>query len=701
MKNNQLNQFNAGGTHESSPFGGIPMGKDSKGVPNRVEQGETMKDDFVFSNRIVLTPDVIAKFNLPKTLTNKTVADATKILDKKFEGRNDKISNSTKDSMLGRMGQAQEAIKAKQAQLSAAMDVNSTEVPDMMNGETPEAFAYGGRINKFLLGGDSIDPTSNSSNILGYTAGQADEFGDLINKSGSKGPSTTGAANSSGGSGISGYYGMIGSAIGSVGTALKAGYGTPTMHDNLLTDKEKGMNSAYESVKTGVASVIPMAGLFNGVEKLGKGLGQAVGGDKGGDITQGFFDPFSNVMRKDTNFGQKLLSVADPIAAGLITNNLNQKRRAKQQIETSLAMNSQFNDNGYKYGGKMNKMADGGLLDPLNTNQPIVNLQDILGVTTDGIWGPKSRQALINWQKSKGITADGKYGPETFQTAGLDRNGNKIFRPRINAITDTEAYKNMEASTDLSNQYLLQNNTRLTNTPNINIPVDSNNSNNSNINLRPVANWLGNNYGDILRYAPIAANAYQLSQLKKPQYERLNRLSNRYTPTYVDENVMRNVVDQEYNNTTNAIQNSGGSQGAVRNSLLAAQLNKTKGLSDAYMNAAQINAGQRAVAQNFNLGVDQTNLQQSNQELDINDRNIANYDTQKSKLIGALGTDVGEIGKEETYKKMAKEMFGYSWSGKYYVDSKGNRKSKEEMESEINKSKANLSSLGGYLFKQK
>jgi len=693
--NNKLNQFNEGGSHSENPNGGIYQGMGSNGAPNTVEEGETKLKDFIYSDRITLTKDMVKEFGLPSSLANKTVANASKILDKKFDGRTDKISNSTRENLLGRIAQAQETVKAKQEALVQALNNNATQMPEGLPGEP---MAYGGRINKFLLGGNSMNTEPNSSNMFGFTAGQTD---DLINKY----PTSTSIGSETkvegGGSGISGYYGLLGAAAGGIGNSLKGN--SPLSNDGLMSEGEQKTNQAYEGVKSGVAAAIPIAGLFNGVEKLGKGLGQSIGGNTGGDIAQGALDPFSMLMRKDIKSEDKakmLLLNGDPIIAGMMTHKANQKRRKEIGKQTALSLNSQYNDDStYAKGGKLNKFAPGGPLDPTQINEPIINLQDILGVTTDGIFGPNSRKALINWQKSQGINADGKYGPQTFQKAGLDASGNKIFRPRVNSITDTDAYQNLKLSTDLSNQYNTQNNQ--INTPNIQIPnvTPTQESNNT---LGKTADWLGNNYGDILRMAPIATNALQLAQLKKPDRTTLGRLSNRYNPSYVDEAQLQNITDQELNNSSNAIQNMGGSAGVTRNALLANSLNKTKGLSEAYMRAQQLNAGQDAVAQNFNLGVDQTNLSQSNQEIDINDRNQANYRNQKSKLIAALGTDIGEVGKEQVYKKLAREAFGYTWDGKYYVKPDGSKISKTQFEKEVddNKPKTNQSRLGGMLNKK-
>ncbi|AGO48958.1 structural protein [Cellulophaga phage phi14:2] len=174
-------------------------------------------------------------------------------------------------------------------------------------------------------------------------------------------------------------------------------------------------------------------------------------------------------------------------------------------------------------------------------------------------------------------------------------------------------------------------------------------------------NWLkegvNENYGDALRYAPAAMNAYQLSQLEKPEFESLDRLGNRYEKDLVDESALRNSVQQEADNTRNAVTNaSAGSAGALRSNLLGVQANSNKALSNAMLQAENINRGENQAEQQFNLGVDSTNLQQSNVENDINARNKAAYDTSKSQYLAQIGNDIGNIGKEEKYKQMIKDM---------------------------------------------
>ena len=87
---NGVIQINSGGLHSTNPFEGVQMGIDPQGVPNLVEEGEVIFNDYVFSNRMKVPKAIRQKYKLRD---NITFADAAKKLGKESEERpNDPIS---------------------------------------------------------------------------------------------------------------------------------------------------------------------------------------------------------------------------------------------------------------------------------------------------------------------------------------------------------------------------------------------------------------------------------------------------------------------------------------------------------------------------------------------------------------------------------------------------------------------------------
>lgn len=181
-----------------------------------------------------------------------------------------------------------------------------------------------------------------------------------------------------------------------------------------------------------------------------------------------------------------------------------------------------------------------------------------------------------------------------------------------------------------------------------------------------IGNFLGDNYSDVLRYSPTAINALELANLERPAIETRDRLGTRYSPQYVDEAALQNIAREQFNTTAEALAGaSGGSTSALRSNILGAGLNRARSISDAYQRAEAANRAEDRARQQFNLGVDRSNLGQSNLEQDINARNLGAFETERSKLLSALGSDLGSIGKEEKYKDIISRLTGYSPRGKY------------------------------------
>lgn len=109
--NGGLEYINNGSTHENNILGGVPIGSDRNGIPNLVEEGETIWNDYVFSNRLKVPETLTDKYKLSKDIT---FAEASKKLGKEIkETPNDPISKRTFNFFMQDLQQSQEEVKAK------------------------------------------------------------------------------------------------------------------------------------------------------------------------------------------------------------------------------------------------------------------------------------------------------------------------------------------------------------------------------------------------------------------------------------------------------------------------------------------------------------------------------------------------------------------------------------------------------------
>lgn len=137
---NGLTYIDNGGSHEANPFEGVQMGIDPQGVPNLVEEGEVIFNDYVFSNRLKVPKAIRQKYKLRD---NITFAEAAKKLSKESEDRpNDPISKRGLESFMSALANGQEEVRIKNEDRK-------------MN-----RYAKGGRL------GNLFDGTGNKSNRL-------------------------------------------------------------------------------------------------------------------------------------------------------------------------------------------------------------------------------------------------------------------------------------------------------------------------------------------------------------------------------------------------------------------------------------------------------------------------------------------------------------------------------------------------------
>lgn len=126
-----------GGSHESNPLEGVPMGMAPDGTPNLVEEGEVIFNDYVFSKRLKVPKAVREKYKLRGT-KDLTFADAAKKAQKESEERpNDPISKRGLEAAMKGLMYEQEQVRQKREDRRAKQAM----------------FAYGGFARKYSCGG--------------------------------------------------------------------------------------------------------------------------------------------------------------------------------------------------------------------------------------------------------------------------------------------------------------------------------------------------------------------------------------------------------------------------------------------------------------------------------------------------------------------------------------------------------------------
>ena len=111
--NDDYTEINNGGTHEENPYDGVQSGVDEQGIPNLLEEGEVVYDDYVFSNRLVVPSEVRNKYRF-RGSKDLTFADAAKQVHKESDERpNDPISANGLEVMMYNLAMEQEMIRNK------------------------------------------------------------------------------------------------------------------------------------------------------------------------------------------------------------------------------------------------------------------------------------------------------------------------------------------------------------------------------------------------------------------------------------------------------------------------------------------------------------------------------------------------------------------------------------------------------------
>lgn len=100
-----LTELNGGYKHGQGAYDGIPIGMSPDGKLNVAERGETVSDDYVFSDSFIVDEDVVEKYGFPKKFRGKTISECSKLAAKELKerGGTDNISKNTMQNVLKKL----------------------------------------------------------------------------------------------------------------------------------------------------------------------------------------------------------------------------------------------------------------------------------------------------------------------------------------------------------------------------------------------------------------------------------------------------------------------------------------------------------------------------------------------------------------------------------------------------------------------
>ena len=174
-------------------------------------------------------------------------------------------------------------------------------------------------------------------------------------------------------------------------------------------------------------------------------------------------------------------------------------------------------------------------------------------------------------------------------------------------------------------------------------------------------------FGNALRYAPVLGNILQKNKIGPAEVESAIKNPYQYKKQYIDEAQYRNAADQQAALSMEALNKSGLSGNQLMAASLGSQLERTKGVAEGAMAAKMHNLNENKIAEQVKQQNEGDFVADRRRINDVNAQNRANRDTQISKFDSEIYNSLGEIGKEELFKKQAEKLTGYKMMGEYMM----------------------------------
>lgn len=628
---NELNEFNAGGSHEENKLGGVPIGVNPQtGAPVTVEEGETKTKvgglDYVFSNNFKVSKSIIKDFKLPSSLEGLPMSDASKKISEMFKDRKDSISQNTMNQFLSRLSDAQENLRQEKIQkLQETIALNNQYPDNTLQGEAPQGAQ------------EFMNQPPNEIGGMGVPQQQMEAGGQVQQNNGE----VIGGTMQQIGNNVGGNYGAIASGVGGL-IDQASGNTSPDTGKSALMGAASGaavgtmiFPGIGTAIGAGVGAIAGFAGAKGAQKKLTKRT-NAAAMNYNAQFQEQFADggilPNDNILRNNQYGGF----------------NNNQRLTPFQGFwmpGTNKLMNT-YQSNTQQ--GLVNELQHYGSQNPtINAQNYLIDNGIKLNGGADGKWGSSSQAGLDAWRKSQGLNITGPLTNADYEAMGYTPQGYTQYDSLPELVIDV----NRQPSPTIANQDVTV--TSDNSAPNTQQGNDNKNRFNAN---------------QMMRMMTPLGNLIQLGSLQEPTMGNMHQDLTKARRDYIDEAALVRGVRNQGNTLNRAIQQSGMTEGARRANMLASNLNTQNAIGSTMLQAQQANRQIDAQADSMDAQTRQMNQRNRMLAEENFERDKGAYNTERSKLQSQMFTDIGNIGLEGLRADRVAKVAGYDVEGNHIVD---------------------------------
>lgn len=591
-----LSEFNEGGTHEDNPLGGVPQGGGSS-----VEEGETRYNDYIFSNRFYLSKEDLEEARLDPSYEGLSIAEASKEINKYLnEAPFDKITRDTVKEQLDNLMLINEFYRVE----AEKDDILGVSMDPTLPLEEEMLVAQQNQEEQALIEQQALQIAN-------------EEQGEFSDPNDNLIPEEELAQQFALGGGL-GYQDSVDKAV----SAGKFNQFVPTNPSGFSLDSIGGVDGAM-GVAQGAMGIVNN---FSGSNSTGNVTEDTIGG-----VTQG-----ASAGAAFGGVGAGIGAVLGGVSGFIGGNKAKKKRLAKEERLRSGAYNDKFIGEDINF-----QMADGGFKPKgISKDSYTKVLKD--QILSDALKNVPSYTPQLGSIEDmlKGIEYDEDKKVEVKEPIKPGSNNSTTNTKQVieEPMTSKKKYS-FSPSEDM--------NTNWTPSGTIKYVTDVNNTGTNTTTTNNQTNGFvpkNDVFGQILSASPIAGSVMNVLDPVKANKVGYQTSTFKYQPSRIDENSILNNIRQEGSNVLRSLEQSGMSSGQMASAKLATSANNMRAMSDAQLRVNEINNAEKAMAQQYEYQVNQSNIDTINRQIEDNlaaesmaDMQNRQYKTDMFNNMGAYG----------------------------------------------------------------